>query len=39
MNCGSCLDVEYVYKVLHQIRKEVESAKLEALIQYFEAYL
>jgi hypothetical protein len=32
-------DVEYVYSVLHQIREEVESNKLEELIRYLEAYL
>jgi hypothetical protein len=32
-------DVEYVYSVLHRIREEVESNKLEELIRYLEAYL
>ena len=32
-------DIMYVYNGLHQIRAEVDSAKLEELIQYLEAYL
>lgn len=32
-------DIEYVYSVLHQIREEVESDKLEDLISYLEAFL
>jgi hypothetical protein len=32
-------DIEYVYSVLHQIREEVESNKLEELIRYLEAFL
>lgn len=32
-------DFEYMYKMLHEIREEVESAKLEELIQYMEAFL
>lgn len=32
-------DIEYMYSVLHQIRNEVSSEKLEELIKYLEAYL
>lgn len=32
-------DIEYVYSILHQIREEVESVKLEELIKYLEAFL
>ncbi len=32
-------DTEYIYKVLYEIRSEVESAKLEELIQYLEAFV
>ena len=36
---GPQLDLPYVYRTLHEIREEVDSAKLEELIQYLEGYL
>ena len=36
---GPRLDLEYVYRTLHEIREEVESTRLEELIQYIEGYL
>jgi hypothetical protein len=32
-------NLEYVYRALHEIREEVDSNKLEELIQYLEGFL